>query len=78
MKKIFEQQNLWRKSGYSFSEEKYIKRSVFEKLKEDIKKKEITVIVGSRQVGKTFLMKKILEYLIKQNMKKLNFKKELL
>ena len=64
MKDIFDLQNPWRSPGYAFPKEKYISRSIFARLLLDLNEREITVVVGSRQVGKTFLMKKLIEKLL--------------
>ena len=64
MKDTFDLQNPWRSSGYTFPNEPYIKRSIFSTLIEDLKKKKITVLLGARQVGKTYLIKKIIEKLL--------------
>ena len=45
---------------------KYIKRNLFDKVINHLNKKEITLIIGPRQVGKTVLIKQIQEYLIKE------------
>ena len=66
MKNTFDLQNPWRIPGYNFPREDYIQRGVFGKLLKDLGRKEITVVVGSRQVGKTFLMKKLIENLLTQ------------
>ncbi len=44
--------------------EKFIKRDIFEKVAKHLEKKEISVIIGPRQVGKTVLLKQLKEYLI--------------
>ncbi len=36
-----------------------IKRNIFKTLSDDIFSKEISILIGARQVGKTFLLKKI-------------------
>jgi len=64
MKSTFDLQNPWRGPGYNFPKEKYIQRNIFDRLLDDLNQKEITVVVGSRQAGKTFLMKKMIERLI--------------
>ena len=66
MKTTFENQNPWRKINYSFPDEDYILRTILDKLIAHLTKQEVTIIVGSRQVGKTFLLKKLIEYLLKQ------------
>lgn len=47
----------------------YIKREIYEKIKGHLSAKEITLIVGPRQVGKTTLAKKLQSELEKQNEK---------
>ncbi len=64
MKNTFDLQNPWRVPGYTFTKEEYIHRDIFARLLQDLNQKEIIVVVGSRQVGKTFLMKKMIEKLI--------------
>ena len=44
-----------------------IKRKLYKELKEHILKKEISLIIGPRQAGKTTLMQLLKEYLIKNN-----------
>jgi predicted AAA+ superfamily ATPase len=62
MKDTFDFQNSWRCPGYIFPKEPYIQRNVFAQLFKDLSQKEITVVVGSRQVGKNFLIKKRMPY----------------
>ena len=64
MKDTFDLQNPWRKPGYAFPEEPYIQRNIFNRLLKDLDSDEITVLLGSRQVGKTFLIKKLIEKLV--------------
>ena len=64
MKNTFDLQNPWRNPGYSFPDKPFIKRTIFSKLMEDLSKERITVILGARQVGKTFLIKKVIEKLL--------------
>jgi len=66
MKDTFDIQNPWRSPGYIFPKQKYIKRNSFRLLVKDLYHKEIAVIVGSRQVGKTFLMKKLIEKMLSE------------
>jgi len=40
-----------------------IRRTLFDEIKDHLSKKEITLIVGPRQVGKTTLMKELIKYL---------------
>ena len=44
---------------------KYIKRNLFNKIAKHLDNKEITLIIGPRQVGKTILLKQLQEYLTK-------------
>ena len=46
---------------------KYIKREIFNEIVEHLKKPEITLITGSRQVGKTVIMEQLKQYLIKKD-----------
>jgi predicted AAA+ superfamily ATPase len=48
-----------------------IKRDLFEELKNHLSAKEISLIIGPRQVGKTTLMLLLKEYLEKQGEKTL-------
>ena len=64
MKNTFDIQNPWRIPGYTFPRKVYILRDIFDHLFEDLNHKEITVVVGSRQVGKTFLMQKLIKKLL--------------
>jgi len=48
----------------------FIKRDIFKKVSKHLDNKEITVIMGPRQVGKTVLTKQLKEYLIQE--KKIN------
>lgn len=45
---------------------KYIKREIFDETAEHLEKPEITLITGSRQVGKTVIMEQLKRYLIKK------------
>ncbi|MCG2809254.1 MAG: ATP-binding protein, partial [Candidatus Portnoybacteria bacterium] len=45
-------------------EKKYIKREIFEKIASHLDKPEITLITGSRQVGKTVLLEQLKNYLV--------------
>jgi len=57
-------QNPWR-SG-DFKDDKSIEREIFPALLGDIKSKDITVITGSRQVGKTTVLMDIVSHLLKE------------
>ncbi len=61
MKTTFDIQNPWRIPGYTFPQKACIRRDVFEDLLKDLDKKPVTIMIGSRQVGKTFLMKKLIK-----------------
>jgi len=60
----FQNQNPWRSPDYHFPKEKYIARRILDKIIDHLDRQEVTVIVGSRQVGKTYLMKKTIEHLL--------------
>lgn len=45
---------------------KYIKREIFNEIAAHLEKPEITLITGSRQVGKTVLLEQLKEYLIEE------------
>lgn len=60
----FELQNPWRKPGYTFPEGCCIARGIFDRLFTGLEKKEVTIVIGSRQVGKTFLMNRLIRKLI--------------
>jgi len=64
MKNTFDLQNPWRVSGYKFPEEAGIPRDIYARLIKDLFAEEVTILVGARQVGKTFLIKKLVEELI--------------
>ncbi len=61
---IFEYQNPWRQKNYHFPKRPFIKREILNDLLKEIDHPEITTILGSRQVGKTFLMQKMIEALL--------------
>ncbi|MGH7598461.1 MAG: ATP-binding protein [bacterium] len=64
MNEIFELQNPWRQPGYSFPSEKVILRNLLASLKESLVSPEISVVIGARQVGKTFLLRQLIRSLI--------------
>ncbi len=64
MKNTFDLQNPWRRPGYQFPREPYIEREIYKDLLKDLDSGQITVVVGARQVGKTFLIKKLIENLL--------------
>ena len=49
--------------------EKYIKREIFDEVSQHLKKSEMTLITGSRQVGKTTLIEQLKDFLIKKGIK---------
>jgi len=53
-------------------EHNYIKRELFEEVVDHLDKKEMTLITGSRQVGKTVLLEQLKEYLSEQKNISLN------
>lgn len=58
-------QNPWR-SG-KFEDDRSIEREILPPVIRDLEKREITVITGSRQVGKTTLLMDIISHLLKQD-----------
>ena len=50
--------------------DKFIKRDVWDKVVNDLQKEEITIILGPRQVGKTTLILKLINYLKDHGVKK--------
>lgn len=64
MKNTFDLQNPWRSPGYAFPKELHIERDLYKALLKDLDAMEITVLVGARQVGKTFLVKMLVAELI--------------
>ena len=64
MNVTLQNQNPWRNPDYIFPKEKYIFRQILVRIIDHLDRLEVTVIVGSRQVGKTFLMKKTIEHLL--------------
>ncbi len=50
---------------------KHIKRGIFDSIKEHLEEKEISLIVGPRQSGKTTLMEDLRDYLVSQGKKTL-------
>lgn len=66
MKDTFDLQNPWRNPSYRFPRANTIARLLFDVLLEDLDHRVVTVVVGSRQVGKTFLMKKLIENLLEK------------
>ena len=45
---------------------KLIERTIFQEIKQHLKEKEITVIIGARQVGKTTVLLLLRDYLTSQ------------
>ncbi|RME61296.1 ATP-binding protein [Candidatus Parcubacteria bacterium] len=66
VKTLFDQYNPWRQPGYRFPDEIYIPRQAFDLLKNHLSAPEVTALVGARQTGKTFLLKKLIHYLIQE------------
>lgn len=64
MKSTFDLQNPWRNRDYNFPSGPYIRRRMLPVLLGDLKKNRVTVLLGSRQVGKTFLIRKLIQTLI--------------
>ena len=64
MKSFFDRQNPWRQPGFKFPNSPYIQRRIHQRLIEHLSKKEISVLIGTRQVGKTFAIQKLIEYLL--------------
>jgi len=64
MKAIFDRQNPWRQRGFTFSNAPYIHREIHNVLIRHLDKQEISVLVGSRQIGKTFTIQKLIEHLL--------------
>jgi len=64
MKAIFDRQNPWRRPGFTFYRKQYIHRKIHNSLIRHLDKKEISVLVGSRQIGKTFTIQKLIEHLL--------------
>ncbi len=58
-------QNPWRKG--KFPEDRSIKRDIFSNVLKDIDNPEITIITGSRQVGKTTLLISLISHLLSKN-----------
>ncbi|MDZ7290645.1 MAG: ATP-binding protein [candidate division KSB1 bacterium] len=63
MNEIFELQNPWRKPTYVFPVEKAIPRTLLVDLKQSLASPEISVVIGARQVGKTFLLRQLIRSL---------------
>lgn len=51
---------------------KYVQRKIFSKIFKHLKKKEITIIIGPRQVGKTVMLKELQNALIVKNKVKID------
>lgn len=64
MEELFEAQNPWRTHNYRFSLEKKIPRRILPELLAHLEKPEIGVILGPRQVGKTFIMQRLIRELV--------------
>lgn len=66
MKEIFDFQNPWRQPDYRFSTGKMIPRRVLKELYDSLAKPEISVLLGARQVGKTFLLQQLIRTLFEK------------
>jgi hypothetical protein len=64
MDTLFETQNPWRNPSYRFPAEKEIPRRLLPELLAQLEKPEIAIILGSRQVGKTFIMQRLIRELL--------------
>jgi hypothetical protein len=64
IKDTFDLQNPWRNPLYTIPEEPWVERSIFKQLFADLDAGHITIVVGSRQVGKTFLIKRLVRELV--------------
>jgi len=64
MKTTFELQNPWRTADYAFPSGPYIQRRILPQILADLSKPHATVLLGARQVGKTFLLRKLIQSLI--------------
>lgn len=69
MKEILEELNPWWKNEYNFKN--IVRPKYFKLLIEQLEKKDITILTGIRRVGKTTLLKQLIQYLIE---KKINSK----
>ncbi len=67
MKEIFELQNPWRQPGYRFLPEKMIPRHLQKELYASLSKPEISVLLGARQVGKTFLLHRLIQTMLEND-----------
>jgi predicted AAA+ superfamily ATPase len=63
---IFQNQNQWRSDPTFFKRQRYLDRQVFGDLINWLDDEEILVISGSRQVGKSTLIYRIIRYLIEE------------
>jgi len=63
---IFQNQNQWRSNPDFLKRQLYLKRLVFDDLLKWLDDEEILVISGSRQVGKSTLMYRLIQYLLEE------------
>ena len=61
---IFNLQNPWREPNYKFPAQVYIRRDMLSELINHLAKREISILVGARQVGKTFLLQRLIRHLL--------------
>ncbi len=64
METLFEAQNPWRKAHYRFTQEQEIPRKIIPELLGLLEIPEIVILLGARQVGKTFLMQRLVRELV--------------
>ncbi|MEA2011606.1 MAG: AAA family ATPase [Verrucomicrobiota bacterium] len=70
IKNIFDLQNPWRfEKGTKFTFPLY-SRNIEVILKENLKSEKILGLIGSRQVGKSFLLYRLIQHLLKSNISK--------
>jgi predicted AAA+ superfamily ATPase len=64
VEEINEQNPWW--SGRKIDIKGLVERDIFKELKEDMKRKEVSALIGLRRAGKTTLMKQLIRYLIEE------------
>lgn len=62
MNQNFDRLNPWRRGAFSFLPSRTIRRELLDPLIAGLERPWITVLIGSRQVGKTFLMKLMIQH----------------
>lgn len=67
---ILASQNEWWKTGAVEFEARPIKREAFDALLPELEKNEVTVLVGPRRSGKTFLVHQLIDHLLKTGVEK--------